>query len=315
MNLRAMMPAGMFPYTEHNETRPQAERTGPATLPVPMNDFFQTEPFACALKNMLDYAAHGGADVSECFQAAQTVREGDYDSWHRAWAGLAERVRRSGAHELAPAGQRPRAARCCAPRTITGSRAGSALRPSETRACAPPAGRATPVSRRPCACPFPACQSVALAGAPTSATGYLYRAESSDDESGRPRPTLIAVGGEGVTVLDLYFLCAVAATRHGWHCLAAAAPTGDDAAAHASEPVFSAPRRAALALPCVDPHRLAVLTLSSPPPDGDDNRGDDDLATLGRFHQRLTRWLHDQQSCHGRQKEPRWHARLKLPFA
>jgi hypothetical protein len=315
MNLRAMMPAGMFPYTEHNETRPQAERTGPATLPVPMNDFFQTEPFACALKNMLDYAAHGGADVSECFQAAQTVREGDYDSWHRAWAGLAERVRRSGAHELA------------AGRTTTAR--GALLRAAHyyrvaCRFCAPaerdPRLRTTRRASDACfetamRLSVPACQSVALAGAPTSATGYLYRAESSDDESGRPRPTLIAVGGEGVTVLDLYFLCAVAATRHGWHCLAAAAPTGDDAAAHESEPVFGAPRRAALALPCVDPHRLAVLTLSSPPPDGDDNRGDDDLATLGRFHQRLTRWLHDQQSCHGRQKEPRWHARLKLPFA
>ena len=45
-----------------------------------MNTFFETESFSCALMAALDYVAHGGADMGECLSAAQTVREGDYES-------------------------------------------------------------------------------------------------------------------------------------------------------------------------------------------------------------------------------------------
>ena len=265
-----------------------------------MNAFFQTEPFSRALMEALEYVAHGGADLAECLHAAQTVAEGDYESWHLAWTALAERVRRCGARELA------------AGRTTTAR--GALLRAAHyyrvaCRFCAPaesdPRLRTTRRASEACfgtamRLSASACQTVPLAPADA---GYLYRAEGdgSSDEL-RPRPTLLAVGGEGVTPLDLYFACAVAATRHGWHCLAAA--TGDE---HTL-------RRAALALPCVDPNRLASLTLSHLP-DGDDSSDDGSGGALGRFHRRLACWLDDEQSRDEGEKERRWHARLKLPFA
>jgi hypothetical protein len=251
-----------------------------------MNAFFQTEPFSRALIDVLDYVAHGGADLAECLHAAGMVREGDYESWHLAWAALAERVRRCAAHELA-AGRRTTARRAllraahyyhvacrfCAPaegdpRLRTTRRASDACFDTAMRLSVPAA-----------------CQAVALA--PAAGSGYLYCAVDSDSES-RPRPTLLVLGAEGVTALDLYFLCVVAATRHGWHCLASATTSIGGAVDE------NAVRRAAVTLPSVDPARLAVL-VSSPLPDGEDKGGHDNGGELGRFHQRLTRWLDDHQ--------------------
>jgi hypothetical protein len=158
-----------------------------------MNAFFQTEPFSRALINALDYVAHGGADLAECLRAAGMVREGDYESWHLAWAALAERVRRCAAHELA------------AGRTTTARSA--LLRASHyyhvaCRFCAPAEGdpRLRTTRRASTACfdtamrpgRSAACQAFALA--PAAGSRYLYSADNSDSES-RPRPTLLVQGG------------------------------------------------------------------------------------------------------------------------
>src|SRR5262249_57179677 len=61
----------------------------------------------------------------------------------------------------------------------------------------------------------PAVEAVEIPFEETSLPGYFHRA----DESGRPRPTLIATNGYDATVHEAHFAHAVAAVRRGYHCL------------------------------------------------------------------------------------------------
>ena len=61
----------------------------------------------------------------------------------------------------------------------------------------------------------PAFEPVAIPFEGTTLPGYFYQV----DDSGAPRPTLIATGGYDSTVEELYFWNAAAALRRGYNCL------------------------------------------------------------------------------------------------
>ncbi len=287
-----------------------------------MNSFFQTEAFSCALIEALDCAAHGGADMGECLSAAQMVREGDHESWHIAWIGLAERVRRWAASDLAEG--RKGAARDAFLRAAHYYRtAGRFLqrdgrdpRVSTTREAS---GACFKTAMRLSA---PACEAVEIAHEGTRRTGYLHRAGGDE----RPRATLLAVGVAGATPLELYFACALAALRRGWHCLAV---NGGEEAEPDRRGLAEAFLGAAAALPLVDPACLAALAYGEQPashPGGDRRHarplavgnveevasalrgaarnpilvadaeagGSPCAGALGRFHRSLSCWLDGQ---------------------
>ena len=62
-------------------------------------------------------APTGGAEVSECLQAAAAIQDHDEESWVCAWAGLAEKTMRIGEIALR---QPPPARLFCEPAIITG---------------------------------------------------------------------------------------------------------------------------------------------------------------------------------------------------
>ena len=215
-----------------------------------MNSFFQTEPFSCALMEALDYVACGGADMGECLSAAGSVHENDRESWYIAWNGLAERVRRGAAPVLAD-GQ-ARGARDAFLRAALYYRmAGRFL---EREPLDPRASTADGASEACFATAMrlssPLCETVEVAHGGARRTGYIHRADAGE----RPGATLLVAGGAGATPLELYFACAVAAARCGWHCLAVGPGAETDGPALTHSLVD-----AAVTLPCVDPGCLAVL--------------------------------------------------------
>jgi hypothetical protein len=281
-----------------------------------MNAFFQTEPFENALRQALDYAALGGPEVAECLEAAGAVRDGDHESWHATWLGLAERVRRQGAGELAAG--RKTSARDALLRAAGGYRtAGVFLEPNDPRTQTTGAASAACFATA-MRLSGPLCEIVEIAQGDTRRVGYLHRAGCDD----RPRATLLVAGGVDVTPLELYFACGVAATHHGWHCLCAG--SGDEDTRELARALLGT----AATLPSVDPACLAVAALTVSGPSGSSPRSSavrrvarplamgsageiaaalrrgvtdplvindaetgDGFGALGRFHQRLSHWL------------------------
>ena len=50
-----------------------------------MKIVFDNEDFDGQFLRALSYAAYGGADIGECFETANNIKEGDRDSWYDAW--------------------------------------------------------------------------------------------------------------------------------------------------------------------------------------------------------------------------------------
>jgi hypothetical protein len=223
-----------------------------------MNPFSSSDIFSAALMTALDYAAYGGADIGECLQAFALVRNGDRESWHLAWIELADNVRRRATQNLT-GGRKTEAANAFL-RAAHYYRMAACFLQKE-----PPDPRVATTREAGGACfttamrlSVPACETAKVEHKGTGRTAYLHRA---NDEA-RPRATVLVVGEVGGTPLELYFSCAAAVNRCGWHCLAV---SGGDEADTDSKTFAESLLKAAVGLASVDPACLALLLFREEP--------------------------------------------------
>src|SRR5262249_52089754 len=163
----------------------------------------------------LSHALYGGADFGECFVTAKQITPADPDSWHRAWTATADRVVEI-AQGCAASGHAVSAREAYL-------RASNYYRTSYLPLFGAPVDarlvaafdRTAEAFAKAAALMTPAGEAVEIPFAGTSLPAYFYRT----DESGRPRPLVIATNGYDSTVHEMYFAHAVAAVRRGYHCL------------------------------------------------------------------------------------------------
>src|SRR5262249_56863848 len=108
----------------------------------------------------------------------------------------------------------------------------------------------------------PAVEAVEIPFEETSLPGYFHRA----DESGEPRPTLIATNGYDATVHEAHFAHAIPAVRRGYNCLTFDGPGQGRALIKQGlvmrpdwETVVRPVVDYVLARPEVDPRRVALI--------------------------------------------------------
>jgi pimeloyl-ACP methyl ester carboxylesterase len=227
---------------------------------------FNDENFSFELIRAMGHAVYGGADIGECLSTAARIRDGDVESWYREWNRTADRVA-----AIATACQetgREVSAREAWLRASNYYRSAEfflvALRPNDPRAhqAARRSRHAFAMAAARFAPPF---ERISIPYEGTTLSGHLYVV----DDSGRPRPTVIVVGGFDSTLEELYFFGPAAALRRGYNALAFDGP-GQGDAIRDKQLVFRAdyevPMRAvvdyALTRPEIDPERIALKAVS-----------------------------------------------------
>jgi pimeloyl-ACP methyl ester carboxylesterase len=161
------------------------------------------------------HSSSGGAEIGECFAAADRIREADTESWYRAWnelganlLGRAQESARGGHHASALSGY---------------LRAANYFRAAYTFLMGAPLDPRVVAAYRRQRAAFeaatefmrPGARRVTIPYGSASLHGYLFRA--ADD--GVPRPTLIITGGYDSTAEELYFFSGAAAVARGYTCI------------------------------------------------------------------------------------------------
>jgi pimeloyl-ACP methyl ester carboxylesterase len=176
---------------------------------------FTDDSFAFELVRNLGYTYYGGADIGELMASADTITEGDFDSWYEVWHSRGERVGGRAKDYLASGhlvSAREALLRASTyfrmaefylhgnpedPRILTDSRASKVLYAKAAELMGP--------TWEPVEIPYEG----------TTLPGYFYK----PDESNEPRPTLVFHGGYDSSVEELYYFAATAAVRRGYNCL------------------------------------------------------------------------------------------------
>jgi dienelactone hydrolase len=230
-----------------------------------MRFMFDTdEAFSYETLRAVAYTVYGGADIGEVMATAARITPGDWESWHREWRALAERI--------------AAIADKCAADGHTASASSAYLRASnyyrsaefflrddpandprvaDTSARAIEAFRAAPEIQAHWTRVGIPYEGIELEG---------YYLNSSGDEPGR---TLLAHGGYDSTVEELFFTVGEAARRRGWNCLIFEGP-GQGSALRVNKLRFRYDWEAvvtpvvdfALNLRGVDPERIVLLGMS-----------------------------------------------------
>ena len=227
-----------------------------------MGLFFQDPLFERFAVRALSHALYGGADFGECFVTAAQITPADPDSWYRAWTATADRVVQI-AESCAAAGRSASAREAWL-------RASNYYRTSYLPLFGAPADarlvaafdREAEAFARAAARMSPTVEAVEIPYEGTSLPGYFHRA----DDSGQPRPTVIATNGYDATVHEAHFAHAVAAVRRGHHCLTFDGPGQGRPLIHQGlvfrpdwENVVRPVVDYALSRPEVDPQRMALI--------------------------------------------------------
>lgn len=227
-----------------------------------MGLFFADPLFERFAVRALSHALYGGADFGECFVTASQLAPGDPDSWFRAWTATADRV-------VAIADACAAAGRSVSAREAY-LRASNYYRTSYLPLFGAPVearlveafDREAEAFAQAAARMVPAVEAVEIPYEGTSLPGYFHRA----DDSGLPRPTLIATNGYDATVHEAHFAHAVAAVRRGYHCLSFDGPGQGRPLIHQGlvfrpdwEAVVGPVVDYALSRPEVDPQRIALI--------------------------------------------------------
>jgi pimeloyl-ACP methyl ester carboxylesterase len=176
---------------------------------------FADDSFAFELVRNLGYTYYGGADIGELMASADTITEGDFDSWYEVWHSRGERVAGRAKDYLASGhlvSAREALLRASTyfrmaefylhgnpedPRILADSRASKDLYAKAAELMGP--------TWEPVEIPYEG----------TTLPGYFYK----PDESNEPRPTLVFHGGYDSSVEELYYFAAAAAIRRGYNCL------------------------------------------------------------------------------------------------
>src|SRR5574338_466082 len=174
---------------------------------------FTDKTFSCELLRAASYGLYGGSEIGEVLATAKQIRQGDFESWYQAWHKTAARAE-SIAEEARTKGHRVSAGQAFL-------RASNYYRTAEFF-LAPEDPRRPPTFERSRQTFW---QFLALSGLcveqvrtpyeGTTLPGYFYRV----DDSGIPRPTLLALGGFDSTGEELYFFAAAAALQRGYNIL------------------------------------------------------------------------------------------------
>lgn len=175
---------------------------------------FKDELFDAQWLRALGHSCAGGAEAGECFAVARDIREGDAESWFRAWTAMAERLERE-ADQSRAAGH--------AVSAIGGYlRAANYFRSAYVFLIgAPDDGRLAEAWRRQrtafraaLALMAPAGEAVEIPYEGGSLPGYLIRPPGEG-----PFATLIVNGGYDSTAEEGWFFSGAAAVARGYACL------------------------------------------------------------------------------------------------
>jgi pimeloyl-ACP methyl ester carboxylesterase len=226
--------------------------------------FTDDESFSFETLRAVGYTVYGGADVGEVMATAARITSGDWESWHREWKALADRIAGI-ADDCAAKGHAVSASSAYL-------RASNYYRTAEFYLRDDPAGdpRLAATSARAIET-FRAAPEIRANWAQVEIpydgielSGYYLNVSGEE-----PGPTLIAHGGYDSTVEEMFFAVGEAARRHGWNCLIFEGP-GQGAALRIDklpfrydwEAVVSPVLDFALTLRGVDPDRIALLGMS-----------------------------------------------------
>ncbi len=181
----------------------------------PANQFFRNAQFNFSTKVALGGIYQQGADAGEVLATVARIKDGDFESWHRAWHAVGERVCASAEHSA-------RNGQALSARLAYLRAAGHYARATVTLD-----GTADPARYEPTWEKSRHCwdQFVALSGAAitplaiayegTTLPGYFCRA----DDSGQPRPLLIIANGADAPIHAMWLWGAAAAVARGYHAL------------------------------------------------------------------------------------------------
>ena len=212
------------------------------------------------------YIPYGGADYGEIAAVAEAIGDGDDAAFHAAWSQAAERLAAQAEAALAR-GHRASARGLFLKASCFHAAAYHPLygEPVDVRLLAS-FRRQTALLERALALDEAPVPSLRIPFEGGTLPGYLLPAEGRGRERG---PLLILTNGYDATATDMYFACAVAATRRGYHCLVFDGP-GQGSALYEQglrlrpdwETVVRAVVDHALTLDIVDPRRIALSGLS-----------------------------------------------------
>ncbi|HEY3365737.1 MAG TPA: alpha/beta fold hydrolase [Symbiobacteriaceae bacterium] len=174
---------------------------------------FKDQAFSFELLRAVSYVPYQGADLGECLATAARIKEGDMESWYVEWHRTAGRVAEIARHSLA--GGHRVSAREAFIRAHNYYRTAEFFLKSDDPRLLPCFECSRTTFRQGMALLDTPCETVAIPYEGTALPGYWY----SPDDSGRPRPTLLFVGGFDSTAEELYLAGAAAAIRRGYNCL------------------------------------------------------------------------------------------------
>lgn len=230
-----------------------------------MTILFNDIQFDAELARTLGHACYGGADLNECINTADRIKEEDVESWYKEWSQTAERA-------LALARSSALAGHAVSAREAY-LRASSYFRASAVFLCGLPEGprlahasdRQTDAFRRAAELFTPAAERVSIPFEGTSLPAYFFQPPEASTLR-EPRPTVIVTGGHDTSVEELYFWNAAAALRRGYNCICFDGPGQGTLLIRQSLPfrpdwenVVRPVVDYALSLPSVDPRRIAIM--------------------------------------------------------
>ncbi len=161
----------------------------------------------------LGYQSHRGSEYGECFYAASRIKEGDIESWIKAWTDMAKAVEKDAEGSVA-SGHKV-SAREAYLRAYTYYRVASiGLRPSDPRfreTC----DRLRASFKKSAALHDVPLEPVEIPFGTQWLPGYFMRFDASD----KKRPTLIMIGGGETFAEDLYFWAGPAGVSRGYNVL------------------------------------------------------------------------------------------------
>jgi alpha-beta hydrolase superfamily lysophospholipase len=174
---------------------------------------FRNPLFDGQLRRTIGHGTYGGAELGECLATAGRVKDGDRDSWYRAWMSLADRT--SAAAELSAAHGHRESARCAFLRASNYYRNAyvfhlEAPLPSLVQDAY---GRHRDAFRRATAAMILPAEQVCIPFEDTTLPGYFCAADKTR------RPLIISVGGYDSTAEESFFWNAAAALARGYHAL------------------------------------------------------------------------------------------------
>ncbi|WP_338729599.1 alpha/beta hydrolase [Haladaptatus sp. DJG-WS-42] len=159
------------------------------------------------------YAPYEGSALGECLATADRIEDGDFESWHTEWRRTADRV--ASEAERARDEGRDETARGAFFRAHTYYRTAEFFLAGDDARRIPTYERSRETFRAALDFLDTPVEAVEVPFEDTAISGYLF----APDDSEKPHPTLVCLGGFDSIAEELYFLCGVpAALERGYAC-------------------------------------------------------------------------------------------------